>query len=58
MNNLEAIISSLKNKPLLPKLNKIIEELTNDLDEIKKKLKQGDMKTLDDMIYSALVEME
>ena len=58
MTNLEAIISSLKNKPLLPKLNKIIEELTNDLDEIKKKLKQGDMKTLDDMIYSALVEME
>ena len=58
MTNLEAIISSLKNKPLLPKLNNIIEELTNDLDEIKKKLKQGDMKTLDDMIYSALVEME
>ena len=65
MTNLEAIISSLKNKPLLPKLNKIIEDIkkikegiTNDLDEIKKKLKQGDMKTLDDMIYSALVEME
>ena len=58
MTNLEAIISSLKNKPLLPKLNKIIEELTNNLDKIKEKLKQGDMKTLDDMIYSALVEME
>ena len=58
MTNLEAIISSLKNKPLLPKLNKIVEELTKDLDEIKKLLKQGDIKTLDNMIYSALVEIE
>lgn len=58
MTNLEAIIRSLKNKPLLPKLNKIIEDLTKDLDEIKKLLKQGDIKTLDNMIYSALVEIE
>ena len=58
MNNLEAIIKNLKNKPLLPTLNKMIDNLTNDLDEIKKMLKQGDIKALDSIIYNALGEIE
>ena len=58
MNNLEAIIKNLKNKSLLPTLNKMIDDLTNDLDEIKKMLKQGDIKALDNIIYNALGEIE
>ena len=58
MTNLETIISSLKNKPLLPKLNKIIDTLSNDLEVIKVSLKQGDIKALDNMIYEALIEIE
>lgn len=56
MNNLEVIVDSLKEKELLPKLNKIINSLTSNFEEIKTLLKMGDIKTLDNMIYGVLKE--
>ncbi len=54
MNNLEVIIDTLKDRQLLPKLNKVIDTLSNDLDDIKQSLKQGNIETLDKMIYNVL----
>ena len=54
MNNLEVIIDNLKDRQLLPKLNKVIDTLSNDLDDIKQSLKQGNIETLDKMIYNVL----
>ena len=54
MNNLEVIIDNLKDRQLLPKLNKVIDTLSNDLDNIKQSLKQGNIETLDKMIYNVL----
>jgi ankyrin repeat protein len=58
INNLEAIISNLKNKPLLPKLTQMIDMLIDDSESIKNLLKQGDIKTLDSIIDKALGEIE
>ena len=54
MNNLELIIDNLKDRQLLPKLNKVIDTLTNNIDNIKKSLKQGNIEVLDKMIYNEL----
>ena len=54
MNNLEVIVGTLKDRQLLPKLNKVIDALTNDLDDIKKSLEQGNVDILDKMIYNEL----
>lgn len=54
MTNLEVIIDNLKDRQLLPRLNKVIDTLSNDLDDIKKSLKQGNIQTLDNMIYSGI----
>lgn len=56
MNNLEVIVDNLKDKELLPKLTKIINSLTNNFEEVKKLVKMGDIKTLDNMIYGVLTE--
>lgn len=56
MNNLEVIVDNLKDKELLPKLTKIINSLTNNFEEVKKLVKLGDIKTLDNMIYGVLKE--
>ena len=56
MNNLEVIVENLKNKELLPKLTKIINALTNNIEEIKQLVKNNDIKTLDNMIYGSLKE--
>jgi len=56
MNNLEVIVDNLKDKELLPKLNKIIESIIKDIDEIKELLKNNDIKTLDNIIYTSLKE--
>ena len=56
MNNLEVIVDNLKEKELLPKLKKIINSLTNNFEEVKKLVKMGDIKTLDNMIYGVLTE--
>mgnify|MGYP004513929239 FL=1 len=56
MNNLEVIVDNLKEKELLPKLTKIINSLTNNFEEVKKLVKTGDIKSLDNMIYGVLKE--
>lgn len=56
MNNLEVIVDNLKEKELLPKLTKIINALTNNIEEIKQLVKNNDIKTLDNMIYGSLKE--
>lgn len=56
MNNLEVIVENLKDKELLPKLTKIINALTNNIEEIKQLVKNNDIKTLDNMIYGSLKE--
>lgn len=54
MDNLESIVDTLKDRQLLPKLNKVIDVLSNDLDNIKKSLQQGNIEELDNMIYNVL----
>lgn len=54
INNLEAIIKILKDRQLLPKLNKVIENLSNEIDNIKKSLEQGNIEVLDNMIYNVI----
>ncbi|MBQ6547276.1 MAG: ankyrin repeat domain-containing protein [Bacilli bacterium] len=54
INNLQVIIDNLKDRQLLPKLNKVIDTLSNDLNDIKKSLKQGNIETLDNVIYNVL----
>lgn len=54
MTNLEVIVDNLKDRQLLPRLNKVIDNLSNDLDDIKKSLKQGNIESLDNMIYNEL----
>lgn len=54
MNNLEAIVNNLKDRQLLPKLNKVIDNISNDLDDIKKSLRQGNTEVLDKMIDTVL----
>lgn len=56
MNNLEVIVDNLKEKELLPKLNKIINTLINDIEDIKQLLKNNDIKTLDNIVYGVLKE--
>lgn len=56
MNNLEIIVDNLKEKELLPKLSKIVETISKNFEEIKKLVKTGDIKTLDNMIYKVLNE--
>ena len=54
MDNLELIVDSLKDRQLLPKLNKLIENLINNFDSIKKSMKQGNIELLDSVIYNGL----
>ena len=56
MTNLEVIVGTLKDKPLLPKLNNMIDEMTVNMKEIKNSLKQGNIETLDKMVYSFVSE--
>ena len=56
MNNLEVIVDNLKEKELLPKLNKIVNSITNNIEEIKQLLKNNDIKTLDNIVYGVLQE--
>lgn len=56
MNNLEVIVDNLKHKELLPKLTKIVNSINNNFEEVKKLVKTGDIKTLDNMIYTVLKE--
>ena len=54
IDNLDVILDTLKDRPLLPKLNKVIEALLSDLDNIKKSIEQGNFEILDTMIYNVV----
>ena len=56
MTNLEVIVDKLKEKELLPKLTNIVKKINKNLEEIKKLIKNNDIKTLDNMIYGVLKE--
>lgn len=56
MNNLEVIVDNLKDKELLPKVNKIINSIANNIEEIKKLVKEDNIKILDNIIYGVLNE--
>lgn len=56
MNNLEVIVDNLKDKELLPKMNKIINSIANNIEEIKKLVKEDNIKILDNIIYGVLNE--
>ncbi len=57
MSNLEVIVDNLKKKQLLPALNKIIEVIVNNIEEIKQMIKNNDTKTLDNLIYGEANEI-
>ena len=56
MNNIEVIVDNLKDKELLPKVNKIINSIANNIEEIKKLVKEDNIKILDNIIYGVLNE--
>ena len=56
MNNLEVIVDNLKDKELLPKVNKIINSIANNIEEIKKLVKEDNIKIIDNIIYGVLNE--
>lgn len=56
MTNLEELIKNLKDKPLLPKLNKLVVTITDNMDDIKNTIKEGNIDNLDKIVYSLLGE--
>lgn len=56
MNNLEIIIDSLSLKELLPKLEKLVDFIRENLDEIMKSFEKNQTKVLDDLIYGLINE--
>ena len=56
MTNLEELIKNLKDKPLLPKLNKLVVTITDNMDDIKNTIKEGNIDNLDRIVYSLLGE--
>ncbi len=57
VNNLEIIIDNLVDKELLPKVEKIVNTITKNFDEIKKHVKNNEIKYLDNIVYSVLQEV-
>lgn len=56
MNNLEIIIDSLSLKELLPKLEKLVDFIRENLDEIMNSFEKNQTKVLDDLIYGLINE--
>ncbi len=56
LNNLEIIIDSLSLKELLPKLEKLVNFIKSNLEEIKKAFENNQTKMLDDLIYGVIKE--
>ena len=57
ITNLEELIKNLKGKTLLPKLNKVIDTITANMDEIKHSIEEGNIENLDKMVYNLLEEI-
>lgn len=55
MTNLEVIVDSLKGRELLPKVKNVIEEIIRNFEEIKKLIKENNIKAVDNMIYDSLL---
>lgn len=56
MNNLEIIIDNLEEKELLPKVEKIVEKIKEDYEQIKSQVINHELKYLDDIVYGTLKE--
>ena len=56
MNNLEIIIDNLEEKELLPKVEKIVEKIKEDYEQIKSQVINHELKYLDDIDYGTLKE--
>lgn len=54
INNLEVIVDSLNEKKLIPKVEKLMKQITKHYKEIKTKVINNEMKSLDEMIYGML----
>ena len=57
MNNLEIIIDNLVDKELLPKVEKIVNTITKNFEEIKNHVQNNEIKYLDNIVYSVLQEV-
>ena len=57
MNNLEIIIDNLVDKELLPKVEKIVNNITKNFEEIKNHVQNNEIKYLDNIVYSVLQEV-
>ena len=55
MTNLEVIVDNLKGRELLPKVKNVIEEIIKNFEEIKKLIKENNIKAVDNMIYDSLL---
>ena len=56
LNNFETILNNLKDRVLLPKLNEIINALTQNKKEIKKIILNNDIESLDKLVYGLLTD--
>lgn len=54
LSNLEVIISNLEEKPLLPRMKKLVETIKDNMDDIKKDLIEDNLKPLDQIINNLI----
>ena len=55
MTNLEVIVDNLKERELLPKVQNVIETIIRNFEEIKKLIKENNIKAVDNMLYDSLL---
>lgn len=55
MTNLEVIVDNLKGRELLPKVQNVIEMIISNFEEIKKLIKENNIKAVDNMLYEKLL---
>lgn len=55
MNNLEVIVDNLKERDLLPKVHKVIEIIIRNFEEIKRLIKENNIKAVDKILYKTLL---
>ncbi len=57
LNNLEIIVDNLSEKELLPKVSKMLNKITTNIEIIKEEVKNNVMNSLEHIIYSSLEEI-
>lgn len=57
INNLEVIIDNLSEKELLPKVERLIEMISNNIEKIRKEVFNHELRSLDILIYGTLEEI-